>query len=65
MQRSLRKCVELVLEAGVAFHYITIIYFSVVAVLPSLRWFSTVLAQGFSKNAGMVVPDADQAILSF
>lgn len=59
---SCTQHVQLVLEAGVASHHTMIIYFFVLAVLPSRRWFSIVLAQGFSKNVGMAVTDADQAI---
>lgn len=59
-----QKCMELVLEAGVASHDIIVLYF-VLAIFPSLRWFSTVFAQGFSKTVGLAVPNDDQAVYSF
>lgn len=53
-----QKSMALVLKAGMASHHIVVIYF-VLAVFPSLRWLSTLFAQGFSKNVGLAVPHDD------
>ena len=56
-----QKCMELVFESGVASHDIIVLYF-VLAIFPSLRWFSTVFAKGFSKTVGLALPHDDQAV---